>query len=340
MSLERPRRRASSPARSRTLARSMTRSGTGLPRDFLDQAPEDVAAVERQEREEVDQAEREADHGEQQQRLARADVDRLVGDVADADDAGDLLALLRLRRCGRRPRPFCWSTSHIVSTGFAGGSPGADRPRSFGAVGEADQRPLRFGVVFGADGDRLRPRRRARSSASPASPPRSRRSACPAHRASATWSPNCRGALRRRVGEATGRRRRRSCRRAAAPCAAGVPRTISPTVWFGLLARRRRDAEEDHEGEHDVHRRARRRSRRSASRPAGVVGAVLVLRGSSSSGFMPVIFTKPPERDRADPVLGLAPLERPELRRRRRGRSARPASRSPWRRRSARPRGG
>ncbi len=40
--------------------------GHGPAAHLLDQAPEDVAAVERQEREEVDQAEREADQGEQE----------------------------------------------------------------------------------------------------------------------------------------------------------------------------------------------------------------------------------------------------------------------------------
>ena len=52
-----------------TLARSITRSDTGLPAHFLDQAPEDVAAVEGQDRQQVDQAEREADEGQQGQRL-------------------------------------------------------------------------------------------------------------------------------------------------------------------------------------------------------------------------------------------------------------------------------
>ena len=67
---------------------------------FLDQRPEDVAAVERQDRQQVDQAEREADQGQQQQRRVDADVDRLVGDVADPDDAGDLLALFLFEDAG------------------------------------------------------------------------------------------------------------------------------------------------------------------------------------------------------------------------------------------------
>ena len=60
----------------------MTRNGT------------DVAAVERQEREEVDHREREADDREHEQGLAGVELDRLSGDLVAADDAGDLLALL------------------------------------------------------------------------------------------------------------------------------------------------------------------------------------------------------------------------------------------------------
>ena len=69
---------------------------------LLDQAPEDVAPVERQEGEEVDQAEREADDRQQRQRLAGADLDRLVGDVAHqtiglgAREALVLLAIVSL----------------------------------------------------------------------------------------------------------------------------------------------------------------------------------------------------------------------------------------------------
>ena len=62
--------------------------------DLLDQAPEDVPAVERQEREQVDHRQREADQREHEQRLAGVELDRLPGDLIAADDAGDLLALL------------------------------------------------------------------------------------------------------------------------------------------------------------------------------------------------------------------------------------------------------
>ena len=76
------------------------------PADLLDQAPEDVAAVERQEREQVDDRQREADHREHGERAARVELDRLARDLVAAHDAGDLLPLLgvedardRLARC-------------------------------------------------------------------------------------------------------------------------------------------------------------------------------------------------------------------------------------------------
>ena len=72
MSLLRPMKKSiATSAKPITLARSITRSGDRLAAHLLDQAPEDVAAVERQDRQQVDQAEREADQGEQQQRRGR-----------------------------------------------------------------------------------------------------------------------------------------------------------------------------------------------------------------------------------------------------------------------------
>ena len=64
MSFERPiTKRNTTSMNPITPACSITRNGTGRPADLLDQAPEDVAAVERQEREQVDDRQREADHG-------------------------------------------------------------------------------------------------------------------------------------------------------------------------------------------------------------------------------------------------------------------------------------
>ena len=110
---------------------------------LLDQAPEDVAAVERQEREEVDQAEREADHGEQDQRLAGAELDRLVGDVADADDARDLLALLRVEEVGEDAHASSCVTSHMKLAGRLGGIRRSRGSAGVRAVGEADPGAVR-----------------------------------------------------------------------------------------------------------------------------------------------------------------------------------------------------
>ncbi len=248
-----------------------TPAGNPLAAHLLDQAPEDVAAVERQEREEVDQAEREADDGEQDERLGRARaVDRLVGDVAGPDDARDFLALLRRRRGWRRRSRSCGDQPHRVAR-LAGRAASAE-------VG------------------RLRCRRRSRSACAAADFARIRA----APRSSATWPSRStvsvtgvaamqpsvcfagafvggdllRRSVRARVfgaeaGIALAVDGERSCRRASSTPPAGVSGTTSPTVWLPCCAPRRKTHEEDREGEHDVDRRARRRSRRSASRPAG-----------------------------------------------------------------------
>src|SRR3954454_5750843 len=65
------------------------------PAHLLRQRPEDVPAVEGQEREQVDDAERERDEGQDLQRERRRDGERLPGALVSADDAGELLALLR-----------------------------------------------------------------------------------------------------------------------------------------------------------------------------------------------------------------------------------------------------
>src|SRR4051794_20503725 len=70
--------------------------GDGTAADLLRQRPEDVAAVERQEREQVDDAEGERDDGEQEDALGHAELDALARDLIGADHAGDLLALLGL----------------------------------------------------------------------------------------------------------------------------------------------------------------------------------------------------------------------------------------------------
>src|SRR5215207_2189463 len=111
---------------------------------FLDDRPEDVAAVERQDRQQVDQTQREADQGQQQDRFDGAAVDRLVGDVADADDAGDLLALFLLEDAGEDRGGFLGHLpDHVTCLGDGGAD--ADLGR-FGPVGEADESAF-FGLA-------------------------------------------------------------------------------------------------------------------------------------------------------------------------------------------------
>src|SRR4051794_10333065 len=68
--------------------------GDRLAADLLGHRPEDVAAVERQEREHVDDRQREADDREDLQGIDEIGVDRLAGGLEAADHAADLLARL------------------------------------------------------------------------------------------------------------------------------------------------------------------------------------------------------------------------------------------------------
>ena len=153
------------------------------------------------------------------------------------------------------------------------------------------------------------------------------RSASPAH----LWLAIC---LRSAVDVAALRRRRR---RAGRP-AAGRPRRaarLCDAVDLASASRRRwpRIAPSRTERDQQVHRRAGARSRRSASRPAG--GSRRAARRPAGAprrvhaGDLHVAA----ERDRADPVLGLAASAR-RAAAGRTARSARPASRPPWPRRS------
>src|SRR5215204_5211947 len=55
------------------------------PAHLLGHRPEDVTAVERQEREQVDDPERQRDHREQEERARRAQLDALAGHLVGAD---------------------------------------------------------------------------------------------------------------------------------------------------------------------------------------------------------------------------------------------------------------
>src|SRR5215210_1151853 len=68
--------------------------------DPLDDREGDVAAVEREQRQEVEEREREADQAQHEDEVAEALVERLRGDLRDADGARDLAGAL----AGREPR--------------------------------------------------------------------------------------------------------------------------------------------------------------------------------------------------------------------------------------------
>src|SRR5689334_15100170 len=63
----------------------------GFPAQALDDREEDVTAVERQQREQVEDSERETDEPEHQQIPGEADRDDALRDVDDAGRPGDLL---------------------------------------------------------------------------------------------------------------------------------------------------------------------------------------------------------------------------------------------------------
>ena len=122
---------------------------------LLDDRPENVAAVERQDRDQVDEPEREADQCEQQEAtFERAFfVQGVVGDVGDADDAGDLFALFLFEQVTEDVRRALGDFPDRVA-GLRG-CLSDGQVRLSGSVGEADQGPLRLSVVAGADRDRL-----------------------------------------------------------------------------------------------------------------------------------------------------------------------------------------
>ena len=153
-----------------------------------------------------------------------ADVDRLVGDVADADDAGDLLALFRFEDAGEDRGGFLGRPARSSRRLRVAAAP-TPMLAVFAAVGEADQGPLARPVVLGA-GPRSSapaPSRRIRQLH------RGRRHAAVDLLAGAfvRGRPACRTVRQAlfavEAREATCRRRRRSGRPAAAPSPPASP---------------------------------------------------------------------------------------------------------------------
>src|SRR3954452_10876533 len=123
--------------------------GDRPPAPLLGQGPEDVPAVERQEREQVDHTERQRDDGEQEERLGRPDLDALASDFIGADHARDLLALLGLEDLGDRADGRGRQVPHRAPAQRNRGD-GPDRRWVGRAEPEPEQRPLGCRVVLGA----------------------------------------------------------------------------------------------------------------------------------------------------------------------------------------------
>src|SRR3954452_25437949 len=115
---------------------------------LLHDRPEDVAAVERQEREQVHNRERERDHRHDQDHVAAVVEDRLARDLVVADDPVDLLALLRVDDLDR-DRQLGLGDVPERAAGLVAGL--AERLRlvraAAGVVAEAEPNLLRLRVV-------------------------------------------------------------------------------------------------------------------------------------------------------------------------------------------------
>src|SRR5215218_49872 len=119
--------------------------GDRAPPHLLGQRPEDVPAVERQEREQVDHPERQRDHREQVEGLGRAELDALPRDLVGADHPGDLLALLGLEDLGDRLDRPAGEEPHLLHTQLGRGGRPDGRARA--VEGEAEQGALGAGAV-------------------------------------------------------------------------------------------------------------------------------------------------------------------------------------------------
>ena len=133
-------------------ARSMTSNGIRLPADLLGHRPEHVAAVEREEREQVDDRQRQRDQSEDEERLRRAVGERLLGGRVPVDDAVELLSLLGLEdSCDDRDGAG-GDVPHIAA-GQRCRLDGADRLLGRAEL-DAEQRTILAGGVCTAGGPR------------------------------------------------------------------------------------------------------------------------------------------------------------------------------------------
>ena len=137
MSLERPMKTSiATSAKPTMLAPSITRRETGSPRIFSTRLQKMWPPSSGRNREKVDQAEREAEEGEQGEGGYCADPDLLVGNITEPDNAGNLLAVLGVEDVGDHRCGFVGDQPHRFASAARGGSDTEICRR--GAIGETD----------------------------------------------------------------------------------------------------------------------------------------------------------------------------------------------------------
>ena len=121
--------------------------------DLLHDGPEDVAAVEREEREQVDDRERQRDQRDDADGLPRVVPDRLARDLVGPDRAADLLALPRIEDPERQGRRLLREVPVPAGRGVRRLARGQGLVRARLAVDEPQSHPLRLRVVNGANAE-------------------------------------------------------------------------------------------------------------------------------------------------------------------------------------------
>jgi hypothetical protein len=262
-----------------------------------------VPAVERQEREEVDHAERERDEREDHERGGRGDLGRLADRLVAADDAAELFALLGHEDLREAADGAGRDGPHLVE-----GEPGcADRPRGLRArllvIAEAEAVALGLRVVERRAGD-------LDALAVAHDGERDRR---------ALVGADGLADLVDLLGVVAGQSLAvdRDQRVAGAQLAGGGLAGLDLADARRRLDRpdRHEHAGEDHEREHDVHERPGGDHEYPLPHRLAVVGAVGVLRRDLLRRVHAGDLHVAAERDRADRVLGLAPLAAHDQRR-------------------------
>ena len=103
-----------------TAARSMTRNGTGLPRTFSTRLQKMWPPSSGRNGNRLISAEREADHGEHDQRLAGVELERLPGHLV-APTTPEICSRFSASKIRATIATVCEVTSHMRSTDHVGG---------------------------------------------------------------------------------------------------------------------------------------------------------------------------------------------------------------------------